>query len=500
MHRYRTNRRRFLASTASTAIAAAMGGASILLSSPASAAIKSWTLEAKRKGNKYQYNGKSTGPIIAASAGETIEVKLINSMEPKEDDVCVDNHNSFHGENVTNLHTHGLHVSPTVDSTGAFDADNVFLKVVPLDQEFDCWDDATYRNGKTDYRFELPADHPPGTHWYHAHKHGSTARQVVGGLAGPLIVKDPPGWMPDYIANAPERIFMITTNRVIEVDPNGGGQDGHTIKLAPGAVERWRIINANPGATSFFNVDVTSDDVELWQIAFDGITLKKRILLEGSDEEEPWNSPGILAPGNRMDVMVRVREAAAEGPLALTAERPAPKFLHAHDGDGLLLAGLSAEVSIEVAGTPDPQPWSSSDDLPGPMLADIPAEPDDFRTAHFDLVPGNPRRFEIEGKIFGEDEPLYELPIDTIDQWILTNGIDGMHPFHIHVNPFFVTHINGELPENSPLRRWQDVVAVPPGGFVKFLTHYKDFKGRFVIHCHILRHEDRGMMRVVEVI
>ncbi len=58
------------------------------------------------------------------------------------------------------------------------------LKVVPFEQEVPCWDDKMYRQGKTNYRFELPADHPPGTYWYHAHKHGSTNAQVSAGLAG----------------------------------------------------------------------------------------------------------------------------------------------------------------------------------------------------------------------------------------------------------------------------------------------------------------------------
>ena len=74
------------------------------------------------------YNGKPLGPTIIANPGETIDVKLINNLPPLHDD-CTHDPNNFHGLNTTNLHTHGLHVSPTTDSTGIHDADNVFWRV-----------------------------------------------------------------------------------------------------------------------------------------------------------------------------------------------------------------------------------------------------------------------------------------------------------------------------------------------------------------------------------
>lgn len=494
------DRRRFLTLSGSTALASGLvGTGAATIASPVHAASHEWTLEITRPSDTvYQYNGKTTGPIISASAGETIVVNLINAMPPI-DDVCPadGNMNQEHGANVTNLHTHGLHVSPVRSDNDQYDSDNVFLRVVPDGQIVGCGDPSNIRHGQNTFHFDLPSDHPPGTHWYHAHVHGSTARQVTGGLAGPLIIRDPDGWMPGYIAEAPERVFMISNGTAIEVETDGGGQSGNPIQLAPGAVERWRIINAEPRASSFVKIASTSSDVELWQIAYDGLTLDSRVMLTDEDEGEPWNSPGILAPGNRMDVMVRVLETAPTGPLALTAEKAPAQFLHVEDN--LALADETVEIKIEVGGAADPKPWDAGDDLPGPMLKPITDVPVRTRDVHFEIGSNG---FAINDQVFGEDpDPLFEMELDTVEEWELTNGNSGMHPFHIHVNPFYVTHINGEeLGNDSPLRRWQDVIAIPGNGSIKFLTRFLDYKGKFVIHCHILAHEDRGMMRVVEVI
>jgi len=215
----------------------------------ANASIVSLTLDVKEVNGVAKYNGVSPGQTIYVEPGGTIDVKLINNLPPLHDD-CTDDPNNFHGLNTTNLHTHGLHVSPNTDSTGTFDADNVFVSVVPNGQIVPCEEvcgegvKSTFRWHETQYRFELPEDHPSGTFWYHAHKHGATQMQVAAGLAGPIIVKDRPGIMPSYIEKAEEIILVIMNDGVVLADPKGGGALNPTLKLRPGAVQRWRIINA----------------------------------------------------------------------------------------------------------------------------------------------------------------------------------------------------------------------------------------------------------------
>ncbi|NQW01310.1 MAG: multicopper oxidase domain-containing protein [Rhodospirillales bacterium] len=506
-------RRQFLQLTSSTAIGAVLGSTTYLgFAQTSQAAGNPWILKVTRgvdDKNKFFYNGKTPGPTITASAAETIELTLINDMEPDNEE-CPRDINTPHGENITNFHTHGLHVSPELDKTGRFDADNVFLKVIPLGQK-ECGNIDDIRRGENKYRFDLPRDHTPGTHWYHAHNHGSTDKQVSGGLVGAIIIKDPPGSdMPDYITEAPERVIIISNGKAIEVDPEGGGQSDHVIKLAPGAVERWRIINADPRANSFLELNVDSPDVELWQIAYDGLTLEKRVRIL-SDNREPWLAAAALAPGNRTDLMVRVKNNAAAGRVALVAGQIRATLLRMPGQESLARASAPVEVRIEIEGDPISRPWSDNPELPGPGLPPIPRETQTKRTVTFSVEPDstNPNgyRFMINGKLFGEDpDPMFKMKLGDWETWHLENKDTGIHPFHIHVNPFFVTHINGkELAKDDPLRRWQDVIAIPPQadgspGNIDIVSHFADFTGKFVIHCHILAHEDIGMMRVVEVI
>ncbi|MEM7256796.1 MAG: multicopper oxidase domain-containing protein [Pseudomonadota bacterium] len=178
-----------------------------------------YVLDVQETGNMKTYNGVYPGPVMRVAPGEALDVELINSLPVLNDD-CTDNMNSEHGLNTTNLHPHGLHVSPDFDSTGKYFSDNVFVSLVPEGQVVECESDKAHGQehhgmpmhyvwGSAKYRFELPADHMSGTFWYHAHKHGSTASQVGQGLAGPLIVEDPPGTLPEYIEQANEKILVL---------------------------------------------------------------------------------------------------------------------------------------------------------------------------------------------------------------------------------------------------------------------------------------------------
>ena len=199
------------------------------------------TLRVQEVNGRPTYNGLSPGPTIVANPGDTIDVHLINDLPALHDD-CTDNHNAFHGANSTDLHTHGLHVSPTTDSSDRFDADNVFVRVVPKDQVVPCAKGSgnspkTFRWHRNKFRFETGADHPSGTFWYHAHKHGSTFQQVAAGLSGPLVIRDRPGVMPNYIARASEKILMIMNQGLVLTDPAGGGIIDPTITMRPGEVQ-----------------------------------------------------------------------------------------------------------------------------------------------------------------------------------------------------------------------------------------------------------------------
>ena len=348
----------------------------------------------------------------------------------------------------------------------------------------------TLRWHKNKFRFETGADHPSGTFWYHAHKHGSTCQQVAAGLAGPLIIRDRPGVMPNYIARASEKILMIMNQGLVLTDPAGGGIVDPTIRMRPGEVQRWRIINAQAIGNSFAYLRTHVRELEIYQIAFDGLTLHRRIRVDQGNDDEPWLKSAALAPGNRTDFIVRIRPDAKDSSFSIPVIREVREALG-------LSGAIASEIKIEVAGKPLSSPWSDDDVLPGPGLEPI-AEVSPFRRE----IMFSPQ-FRFDGQAY-DGEVKHSIPLGATEEWTIHNSTGGVHAFHIHVNPFFVTHINGIEPtEYDPLRRWQDTAAVPSNddgpGSITLRTRFETFTGKFVIHCHILRHEDLGMMQMVEV-
>lgn len=335
------------------------------------------------------YNGQTPGPTLRVQAGGQLQVLLENALDPNpagDPGNCLDGEhmNEFHGRNTTNLHTHGLHISPTRSEEG-FDSDNIFLEVLPELEIVECAKD-TFRKSVVPYVFDIVPHHPPGTHWYHAHKHGSTAQQVANGLAGPLIVDDPtegPLVMPPYIAQAKERIFMIQSRNLKSDEPDGGkgelkivltnedGQGGGDkdpdITLNPGAVERWRIINASPSSEAFLKLSLDTDQIELWQIAFDGLTLNQRWKIKQDDDKDPWENAAALAPGNRMDLMIHVPTSVPEGSYRMSVTPHTDSVMQ----DGTFLASDPVDLKIKIAGPTILAEWSNSDELPGSGLDEI---------------------------------------------------------------------------------------------------------------------------------
>ncbi|MCP3417908.1 multicopper oxidase domain-containing protein [Bradyrhizobium brasilense] len=142
------------------------------------------------------YGGCKSGPVIYVKPGDTLRVDLINALD-KNDPSCLNDPPSGLSLpsgvgcfNTTNLHTHGLHVSP------AGNGDNVLLNIAP--------------QTKFPYEINIPADHPAGTFWYHAHRHGSTAVQVASGASGVLVVKGERPYTPPSLQN-PHPVADIDT-------------------------------------------------------------------------------------------------------------------------------------------------------------------------------------------------------------------------------------------------------------------------------------------------
>ncbi len=236
------------------------------------------------------YEGSLVGPTLRFRAGDVVEIELINQL-PAEP--AVHHHrNGPHELNTTNLHVHGLHVSPAGRS------DNVLIRVPPGQRQ--------------QYRFEIPKDHPAGTFYYHPHKHGSTAVQLGNGMGGALIVEGDIDQVP-AIKAARERVLMLQqipyhrrTGTVdwrevlfedVRTPTTINGRLKPRLELRPGEVQRWRLVHAGMRAPiDILLVDGKGNPTPLHQIAVDGITTGR---LEPLPEVE-------LGPGNRADVLVQV--------------------------------------------------------------------------------------------------------------------------------------------------------------------------------------------------
>lgn len=237
----------------------------------------------------------------------------------------------------TNIHTHGLHVFPEANPDGSH-SDNVFLRVIPKGdyeaRKARHGDDAEVlleneHVGQLDYRFQLsferngkPMSHPPGTHWYHPHAHGSTHDQVASGMAGYLIVEGDVdeaintrmtgiAWPQPDVVTGPydyrerliflQRVFSQTFDNAaapkktsLRFPPFPSSDDARppsAFRMRPGAVERWRVLNASvdgAGTKRFMVLEgqyVQRAD-RLWRVRSEGERPDPRRWLELAREHE----------------------------------------------------------------------------------------------------------------------------------------------------------------------------------------------------------------------
>ena len=122
--------------------------------------------------------------------------------------------------------------------------------------------------------------------------------------------------------------------------------------------------------------------------------------------------------------------------------------------------------------------------------------PDHYRVTAFQEL-GPPLFFAIDGKHFDANRIDQTVKLGALEEWLVKNESTHYHPFHIHVNDFQVVAINGQAVEANS---YDDTINLPPNSEVTIRLRFADFDGKFVYHCHILSHEDFGMMATVDVV
>ncbi len=452
--------------------------------------------------NTRTYNAMIPGPTLRLRGGDRLNLTQINGLPPGPVQ-SGDMQNIPHDFNSFNLHTHGLHVSP------AGNADNVFRAFTPRVHAAD--PEPRYVS-----TIDIPQDHPAGTFWYHPHLHGAVTEQVTGGMAGVLIIEGDVDRVPE-IAAAAEVVVCINELKLTkksEVEFTGdaeitaavpvftvNGVVNPTIYLQPGEVQRWRLV----AATAFTRLPLSftgepQQRPDMYQIAMDGITFPAPVETETV----------ALSQGNRGDVLIR---GCVPGTYELRA---------AGVTDPLMTIVVDGEVIFPPMRLPErlPQgkPFISERDVTDPEArrevrfhVDRNVFPDpDFPNAYRLLgthptpatYPGKPPNDPTYG-LFNADFVNHTLRLNRVERWTVTTDelmASMNHPFHLHTNHFLITHRNG-IKLDPPI--WQDTLGVAgasPGESYTILVEYKDYTGRAVLHCHLLPHEDLGMMQVIDYV
>jgi FtsP/CotA-like multicopper oxidase with cupredoxin domain len=401
--------------------------------------------------NGATYNGAYGGPVLRVKPGDVLHLKLVN-----------------HLRQATNMHFHGMEVSPQGHG------DNAMHMVGP---------------GQTwDYVLDIPKSHPPGVYWFHTHAHEFAERQVMGGLSGTLIVE---GFQDQVPATKPlkERLLALK-----EFAPDRKGD----LDTVP---KPFNLVIKTINGQLMPRIDIRPGETQLWRFSDQTANTYFRLSLQGHSftvvgrDAHPLIHPEtvrevMLGPSERMDVLVT---AKGPGAFKLVAEKTAT----GPAGDMFAAQNMALMVSQPDPSLPPPAPLGPLtivQDAPKPIPGD---HIDARRLVSFseDPVTG---LFFINHTTFDHNRVDVKVPLGNIEEWTIRNASDELHIFHIHQVSFQVIERNGKP---VPFDGLQDTVNVPIHGEVKVRIAFTDptIVGRFMFHCHILEHEDKGMMQQIEV-
>jgi FtsP/CotA-like multicopper oxidase with cupredoxin domain len=433
----------------------------------------------------------------------------------------------------TNLHFHGLSI-PSV----CHQDDVLRTSIQPRDPPFQ-------------YRFRIPADQPPGLYWYHPHIHGFTKVEVLGGASGAMIVEGIER-ADKAVAGLPERTLIIRDQDLIHPDAppsksepvvpkvllerdgdaaNNGTGFGKpakdlsinfvpvpypdyppaTIEILPGGRELWRVLNAS--AITYLNLAVLFDKKPqpMGLVALDGAPLNEN----GTSPADyvSWQTHLGVPPGARVEFIVTGPPVGTRGLLVTRTVDTGP------GGENDPNRALAAINASEDA----PEPRSTLEASPLPLrrpheawLGDV--TPIRTRRLYFSeklLDPSNPNSatefyLTVDGQTAAPFDPGSGVPNiiakqGTVEDWIIENRSNELHAFHIHQLHFLLLDYMGR-PVNEPFLR--DTVNVPyfdgkalvyPAVRLRMDFRDKNSVGDFVYHCHLLEHEDNGMMGLIRV-
>jgi FtsP/CotA-like multicopper oxidase with cupredoxin domain len=491
-------------------------------------------------------NGEES-PTLRVNPGDLVILTLKNDLTASSADAMTTPHQHMHadaGKNgnsctselmtreSTNLHFHGLTIPPVCHQD-----DVLHTSIQPGDPPFE-------------YRFRIPENEPPGLYWYHPHIHGFTKEQVLGGASGAIIVEGIER-ADKAVAGLPERVLIIRDQNLLNpnappsksepvvpkmlFDRDGDAANTGTgfgkpakdlsinfvpvpypdyrpavIEMRPEEQQLWRVVNAS--GITYLNLEVLFGRApqQLGLVAIDGVPLNQNGL---AADFVDWQTHLGVPPGARVEFIVKGPPA---GVLGLLVTKSVNTGAGGENDPNRTIATITAssdapEPTSKLAPFSLPLPASQT-----PWLGRV--APVRTRRLYFSeklLDPNDPNSatefyLTVEGQTPAQFDPKSGIPNivakqGTVEDWIIENRSNELHAFHIHQLHFMSIDYRGK-PVNEPFLR--DTVNVPyyDGKALEYpsVRLRMDFRdpntvGDFLFHCHLLEHEDGGMMGLIRV-
>ncbi len=459
----------------------------------------------------YQYqtpDGVVEAPTLRVNPGDQLQLSISNVIQD-EDASKMSMHHAAGAEvcgdggaatvSSTNVHFHGMPVSPTCHQD-----DVINTLIQPGSAPFD-------------FNISIPKDTPPGLYWYHPHVHGFTEFQVNGGAAGAIVVEGMDRVRPE-VKGLKDRVFVLrqqylvpwipgpyklSINYQVSDFPHGGAP---IIRLKPGERQFWRVVNATLQDFMPLEVWINGRRETLELIALDGYPLSKTRKLQTI----------LVPPAGRAEFIMHgppkggfgqfLTDAYSTGPTGNADLSQVLAIIRPRGSDDRVQSSRLEPVAPEAnAKAPtEKMRWL------GLESKQATAERKLYFSEEF-VGTNGPIHFYItvdgqKQKVFEPDEkPVITTHVGAIEDWTIENRALETHAFHIHQIHFKVLEVDGKPTPNNDV---VDTVTIPfwegkgPYHSVKVRMDFSDpnIAGTFLFHCHILLHEDLGMMHKILVL
>ena len=486
-------------------------------------------------------NGNQS-PTLRVKPGDLLVLKLTNQLpghaspgDSSADGVatCSPGMEGMDMRLATNLHFHGLSIPPTCHQD-----DVLHTSISPGAASFE-------------YRFQIPPTQPPGLYWYHPHPHGHSEEQVLGGAAGALIVEGIEHFNPS-LAGLPERVLVIRdqVRTSTEISPSHLKPPSHDLSvnfvpvpypMYPPAIvktkasqrELWRVLNASADTVVELHLLMNGHWQSMGLVSIDGVPLAYPA--NANLEPVQWRHDIPLPPGGRAEFLLDSPPPGGNAQLLAAGIETTPASFEDDDNDTSKshpspalpaddddvtpprwIVKIVSAVNLATPASTIPQstPAVETTSLP-PLTSQRPVRERKLYFSEKVQDPNHPRTSTVfyiteKGRKPAAFDPSAAPNITVhsgdVEDWIIENRSQEIHTFHIHQTHFVLLQRDRKNVDEPFLR---DSVTVPywdgiskryPSVKLRMDFRNPDIVGTIPYHCHILQHEDGGMMGVVRVL